>query len=90
MWLRYGPSSPTLDRMVHTDEAARLAAYLTSYIEGQGWSERDAAQHFGFTRSTLRRRLSTGDFKVYEVSLIANRLGTTSADLMQRAQGVAA
>lgn len=72
--------------MVHTDEATRLAAYLASHIEAQGWSERDAAQNLGLTRSTLRRRLEHGDFKVHEVSLIAIRLGTTASELMKRSE----
>ena len=70
--------------MVHTDEGARLAAYLTAYIEEQRWSEREAALNLGLRRSTLRRRLEHGDFKLREVALIAQRLGTTTSALTRK------
>ena len=85
-WLRYGPHGPIVDRMVHTDEEARLAAYLASYIEDKNWSEREAALNLGLKRSTLRRRLEHGGFKLWELRLIADRLGTTTSELARRAE----
>lgn len=77
--------------MVHTTEGELIASYLTSHIEGQRWSEREAATRLGLTRSTLRRRLSHGDFRVNELAVIATRLDTTSAELVAKARaGVAA
>lgn len=75
--------------MVHTT-AAKLAAVVADALEQSGISDRQAAEQAAIPRTTLTRKLRTGDFTVREIESIAAVLGTTASDLMGRAEAGAA
>lgn len=68
----------------------RLAEVVTADLNAAGISENSASERTGIARSTLKRRLTTGDFTYGELWKIADLLQTTPAKIQARAEQVAA
>jgi transcriptional regulator with XRE-family HTH domain len=65
--------------------SARVAVTVAAAMEAGGWSEKALAEATGIPRVTLRRRLAGAAFNVAELAAIAEALGTTVTDLVDRA-----
>lgn len=65
---------------------ARLATVAASALAEVGISEHRAAEVTGIPRSTLRRRLATGDFTISELAAVADLVGATMSALLARAE----
>jgi hypothetical protein len=73
-----------------TPPLTRLARVVVDEMSQAGLSENAVAQRTAIPRSTLKRRLVSGDFTHAELWAVANLLDTTPADLMARAEQVPA
>ena len=68
--------------MVHTTTTQQMAAVVTRALEESGISDRQAAEQTAIPRTTLARKMRSGDFTVAELDAIAQMLDTTVADLV--------
>lgn len=68
--------------MVHTNTTQQMAAVISRELEQSGISDRQAAEQTAIPRTTLARKMRTGDFTVAELDAIAQMLNTTVADLV--------
>jgi hypothetical protein len=68
----------------------RLARVVVDEMSQVGLSENAVSKSTAIPRSTLKRRLLTGDFTHGELWAVARLLDTTPADLMARAEQVPA
>lgn len=68
----------------------RLAEVVTVALNDAAISENAASERTGIPRSTLKRRLVTGDFTLGELCKVADLLGTTHIELQARAEKSAA
>jgi lambda repressor-like predicted transcriptional regulator len=67
-----------------------LAEVVRVALNDAGYSENTASERTGIPRSTLKRRLKTGDFTYGEMWKVADLLNTTPAKLQSRAEKRAA
>jgi transcriptional regulator with XRE-family HTH domain len=63
----------------------QVSQTVAEAMMAQGWSEKALAEATGIPRVTLRRRLAGAAFNVAELAAIADALGTTVTDLVDRA-----
>ena len=63
----------------------QVSQTVADAMQAQGWSEKAMAEATGIPRVTLRRRLAGAAFNVAELAAIADILGTTVSDLVDRA-----
>ena len=76
---------------MNTPTAAGLTAEVRAEMARQGISAAKVATATNINPATLSRRLNgTSDFTVGEVSRVAQFLGVTLADLLRRAETIAA
>lgn len=75
--------------MVHNTPPARMAQVVTAALEDAGLSERQASELAAIPRTTLKRKMRTGDFTVTELAAIASAVGTTVAALAASAEDAA-
>ena len=68
----------------------RLAEVVRVALNDAGYSENTASERAGISRSTLKRRLVTGDFTYGELWKVADLLNTTPAKLQALAEKDAA
>lgn len=91
MWRVLQTRSPYVVYVVHMDSPlTRLAAVVSVALNDAGLSENTASERAGIPRSTLKRRLVTGDFTYGELWKVADLLETTPAKLQAEAEGRAA
>lgn len=63
----------------------QVSQTVAEAMMAQGWSQKALAEATGIPRVTLRRRLAGAAFNVAELAAIADALGTTVTDLVDRA-----
>ena len=63
---------------------APIQTVIATAMTDAGYNELQLANATGIARSTLRRRLRTGDFKMSEISTIAHAMGIASSALLSR------
>lgn len=86
-----GPFGPSVVRMVHiTPTTQQVAEVIAGSLAEAGITQRQASEQTAIARTTLARKMNTGDFTVAELVAIAQLLGTTVTDLVARAEDVAA
>lgn len=66
-----------------------LGEVVASALVEAGLTPNKAARRSGIPRSTLERRLVTGDFKYSELEQVASLLGVATSELTRRAEVVA-
>jgi predicted transcriptional regulator len=71
------------------DTLNRLAVLVNDALNSRGISEVAAANATGIPRSTLKRRLITGDFTLAELERIAPIIETTTEELVTAARAAA-
>lgn len=76
--------------MVHTPTTQHMAKVVALALEQSDISVRQASEMTAIARTTLTRKMRTGDFTVAELDAIAEALGTTVADLFAQADEKAA
>lgn len=76
--------------MVHTNTSARLGEVIETSLNEAGITLRQTEERTGIARTTLSRRLRIGGWTVEEIAAVASVLGLTAAELVAKAEGVAA
>lgn len=63
-------------------EAATLSENIRTALKNRGRTQEWLSRKAGIPHTTLSRKLSTGNFNVFELSMVAQALTTSVADLL--------
>lgn len=66
--------------------APGVATIIAEAMDAAGLSERQLVEATGIPRTTLKRNLAFGDFKVPHLIAIATALGTAGSQILEQAE----